>query len=208
MSISIESDRPCAADAGRNLAGQGVGERLLDRSDVIDREPGQHRAHAARDVESNASSRDDAALVRIECRDAPDREAVTPMRVGHGIGGLYDPWKRRHIDGLLEDLVIHVADQIFIGVNDRRHPHRALRLNPPCRGVDLSKTSRVHVRPRLYVHYAAGRPGAVQVLGDSECRIGRAFGLAGGGMALHIDRLTPQRPCQPLPVDPYGEAAE
>ncbi len=68
-------------------------------------------------------------MIGIERRDAADRETVTPMGIRHGVGGLHDPGKRRDIHRLLEDLVVHVADQILVGVDDRRHAHRAVGLD-------------------------------------------------------------------------------
>ena len=116
----IERDRALAADAGRDLAKQRIGERLLHGQDVGHFEPGQHRAHAAGDIEADAARRHDAALVRIEGRHAADRETIAPVGVRHGIGRLHDSGQRRDIGRLLVDFVVHVADQLLIGVDDRR----------------------------------------------------------------------------------------
>ena len=131
---------------------------------------GEHRAHAARDVEADAAGRHDAALLGIERRDAADREAVAPMGVRHGVGRLHDAGQRRDIDRLLEDLVVHVADQLLVGVDDRRHAHRAVRLDAPRRRIDAGETSGIHGRSPLHVHDAGGRPQAVGVLGRPSAR--------------------------------------
>ena len=126
-------------------------------------------------------------MIGIKRRDATDRETVTPMGIRHGIGSRHDPGKRCHIHRLLKDLVIHSPDQILVGINDRRHAHRAaLR-----RGVDLGETSGVHGRSPLHVHDAGCRPCAVNVLGNFQRSISRAFRLAGRGVAIDVDRLTP-----------------
>ena len=67
--------------------------------------------------------------VGIEGRDAADREAVAPVRIGHRVGCPHDPGQRRDIDRLLIDLVVHVADQLFVRVDDGRHAHGAVRLD-------------------------------------------------------------------------------
>ena len=59
------------------------------------------------------------------------------------------PGKHRDIHRLLEDLVVHVADQILVGVDDRRHPHGAVQLDSPRRRIDLGETSGIHDRAPL-----------------------------------------------------------
>ena len=109
----IERDRARAADAGRDLAKQRVGERFLDGQDVCDLKPGQHRADAAGDVEADAARRYDATLIRIEGRNAADRKTVAPVRIRHGIGRLDDSGQRRDIRRLLVDLVVHGANEVL-----------------------------------------------------------------------------------------------
>ena len=187
----VEGDCALAADSGRDLAKERVGKRCLHRKNVGDGEAGQHRAHPARDVESDAACRHDAPMIGIKRRDATDRETITPMGIRHGIGSRHDPGKRCHIHRLLKDLVIHAPDQILVGINDRRHAHCAARLDPPRGGVDPGEASGVHGRSPLHVHDAGCRPGAVDVLGHFQRGIGRALRLAGRGMASDVDRLTP-----------------
>ena len=51
----VERDCPLAAKAGGNLLVEGIGKLLLHRLDVRDFEVGEHRAHPARDIETNSS---------------------------------------------------------------------------------------------------------------------------------------------------------
>ena len=66
------------------------------------------------------------------------------MRVGHGIGCFDDARQRGDVCGLLVDLIVHVADQVFVGIDDRRHAHRAVRLDAPGGRVDARKPVRIH----------------------------------------------------------------
>ena len=132
----IERDRAGAADAGRNVAVERVGERLLDRQNFGDRKAGEQRAHAAGNIETDAARRDDAALLGIEGRDAADRKAVAPMRVRHDIASFDDAGQGSDIGGLFADFVVHVTEQRLVGEDDRRHAHRAGRLDTPSRVVE------------------------------------------------------------------------
>ena len=40
-------------------------------------------------------------------------------------------------------LIVHVTDQILVGINDDWHAHRTLRLEPPGRRIDADEASRV-----------------------------------------------------------------
>jgi hypothetical protein len=86
----------------------------------------------------------DTAMIGIERRDSTDGKTVTPMGIRHGVRGLHDSRKRCDVYGLLEDLVIHVADEVLVGVNNGPHPHGAVWLDPPRRGIDPGETSRIH----------------------------------------------------------------
>ena len=66
------------------------------------------------------------------------------MGVGHRIRCLHNAGQRSDVGSLLVDLVVHVTNQIFIGIDDRRHVHRAVRLNAPGRGVDTREAVRIH----------------------------------------------------------------
>jgi hypothetical protein len=118
------------------------------RKNVGDRQAGQHGANAARDIEADAASGYHAAVVQVECRHAADRESVAPVRVGHHISRLNDPGQRRDIHRLFVYLVIHVADQVFIGVDDRRNAHRTRGLDTPGRRINARETGSIHGQSR------------------------------------------------------------
>ena len=128
---SIESDAPGAADARRHVREQTIGEALLERLDLGDGEPRVQRAHAAGDVESDATGRHDTTLLGVERRDPTDGKAVAPVRVRHGVGRLDDARQAGDVADLLAHLVVHLADQPFVGKDDRRHAHPAAGLDAP-----------------------------------------------------------------------------
>ena len=148
----------------------------------------EHRAHTARDVETNAAGGNDAALVRVESCHAADRKSISPMRVGHHIGRLDDSGERGDVGGLLIDLIVHITDEGFVREDDTRHPHRASWLDPPGRRVNSGETSRVH---DLDVDDASCRPCAVGFLRYAQRCIRRALRLAGGSVLRLIDWLSP-----------------
>ena len=100
----VERDRAMAADAGRYVAIERIGERLLDRKNVLDRQAGSHRADATRNIEADAARRDDAAELRVEGRHPADRKAVAPMRIRHGVASLDDAGQRSDIGRLFARL--------------------------------------------------------------------------------------------------------
>src|SRR5690606_31579178 len=129
--VVVEPNLAGAADAGGNVAEQRVGERLLPCLEVRALQARVEAADAARDVETDAAGRDDAAFVRIEGGDAAYGEAVAPMRVRHRVRGADDPRQRRDVAELLVDLHIHRADQRLAAVDHARHAHRAARRDAP-----------------------------------------------------------------------------
>src|SRR3989304_5603828 len=76
-------------------------------------------------AEPEPARRDDAGA-RPERRDAPDREAVAPVAVGHAEGGPHDPRQARDVGHLLEDALIHLGEQRLGRVDARRHAHAGL----------------------------------------------------------------------------------
>lgn len=154
----IERDRPFAADSRRNVAEELVGEFALNRRDVAEGQPCEHRAHAAGNVEADAARRYDAALVGIEGGHPADREPIAPMRVRHRVNRLHDARQPRHIGGLLVDLIVHVGDERVVGVDDSRHAHAAHRLDAPCRFIEPREAGRIHRGRRSDVDDATGRP--------------------------------------------------
>jgi hypothetical protein len=74
--------RTRGADTGGHVAEELVHEFAQPRLDLLACEPRRHQSHAAVDVVADAAGRDDS-LIEIKCRDATDREAVTPMDIWH-----------------------------------------------------------------------------------------------------------------------------
>ncbi len=142
----VERDRPFAADPRRDVARELVREVFLHGRQVAHGEPGEHRAHAAGNVEADAARRNDPALAGIECRHPANGEAVAPMRVRHRIGRLHDAGEPRDIGRLLVDLVVHRADEVLIRKDDGRHAHAGDRLDPPCGRIKPGEPSRIHDR--------------------------------------------------------------
>jgi hypothetical protein len=101
-------------------------------------------AHAAGDVEAHAARGDDAAALGVEGRHTADGEAVAPVGVGHGIGGLHDAGQGGHVGDLLVDLLVHIAHQGLAGIDDGRHVHVALGLDAPGEVVYALELLQVH----------------------------------------------------------------
>jgi hypothetical protein len=120
-----------AAQTGRNVSIERIRQLHLHCFDILALEPSVEAAHTARDVEADAPSRNHAAFVRIECRDAADRESVAPVSVRHRIGRAHDPGQCRDVAHLLVDLFIHGANQCLVGVDHTRHAHIAAGLDSP-----------------------------------------------------------------------------
>ena len=76
--------------------------------------------------------------------DAPDREAVSPMDVGHRVRRLDDPRQRRHVRDLLEGAVLDdIGEQLAGREDDAGDTHRAASrdapsLRPPLRPARAS----------------------------------------------------------------------
>jgi hypothetical protein len=53
------------------------------------------------------------------------------VRIGHGIGRAHDAGQARDVADLLPHLLVHVGEQCLVGVEDRRHAHRARGFDHP-----------------------------------------------------------------------------
>lgn len=85
-------------------------------------EIGCDKAHAAVDVKSDASGRDDAA-VHVKCGDAADGESVAAVPVGHAQGGCDDAGKAGNVGELVKDGKVHVFEEFFAGKDAGRDAH-------------------------------------------------------------------------------------
>ena len=147
--VRVQAEGAGAADAGGNLAVERLGQRLLRRQDVVLRQPGMQAAYPAGNVEAHAAGRNHTACVRVERGHAADGKAVTPVGIGHGVRRLDDAREHGDVDRLFVDLLVHVADELFAGINHRRHAHGAVGRDFPFvfgasgekRGIHVSYTS-------------------------------------------------------------------
>ncbi len=124
----------------------------MNRQDVGYFKASQHRSHAAGNVEADPAGRYNTALIGIEGGNAADRKTITPMRIRHHIRSLDDAGQHRDIDRLLVDFVVHVADEIFVSIDDCRDAHCALWLDAPGGFIDAREACRIHRRSPLHVH--------------------------------------------------------
>ena len=121
------------------------------------------QAHATGNIESDAACGDDAAGVRVECRDAADGEAVAPVRVRHRVNRPDEARQHRDVAQLLVDLVVHLQDLLTVAVQHSGHGHWRLHRDTPREFTVLPESVQIH---RLYVHYALSMPRSGTVTVD------------------------------------------
>ncbi len=127
-------DRALAAHAGGDVVLELADELTEPAAEIGDGQVGAHEADAAIDVVADAAGGDDA-LLRVERRDAADREPVPFVDVRHRQRGAHDAGQVRDVAGLHERLVAaDRAQQLRARVDARRHPHPAGRLDLPDSG--------------------------------------------------------------------------
>jgi hypothetical protein len=56
------------------------------------------------------------------------------------------PGRHRDVHRLVVDLIIHVAHQFFIGIDDGWYAHRAIWLDAPGGFIDTGKAAEIHGR--------------------------------------------------------------
>jgi hypothetical protein len=121
-----------AAETPRDPLVQLVHERGEGRRNVHPVEIRGEQPNTARDVEADTARRDHALTLHVRGRHAPDREAIAPMNIGHGVGGLHDPGERSDVRDLTQGLIREdIREQRLRGEDDAGHPHRPVTLDPP-----------------------------------------------------------------------------
>src|SRR3990172_5787638 len=186
----VQANTAGAADSCRNCASQLVCKFSLHRLDPLTRQAGRQRADSTGDVKPDSPGRDDAALHRIERGNAADRKTIAPMRVRHRIRRADDSGKAGDIGQLCEDLVIHVAQQGLIGVEDSGYTHGTGWLDSPpiCRFT--LQLADVHLA--LHVDDTLGIPPAARLAGDAQFGVGCTLDLDRRLVALWYDGLACQ----------------
>lgn len=95
------------------------------RCDVGECETRAQGAHAAGNIETDSTGRDDAAVLGIEGGDAADGEAVAPVGIGHRVRRRDDPRQAGDVGHLLGDLFVHRFQQFA-----RSEDHPGTRMRP------------------------------------------------------------------------------
>ena len=105
------------------------------------------QAYAARDIETDATGRDDSSTLYVCCGHAADRKAITPMHVRHREAGPYDAWKAGDVLHLRQRTISEGRrEQGFGREHDDLYPHFPVaRQNPAMRRL----TDQVHGRKGL-----------------------------------------------------------
>src|SRR5690606_4560604 len=178
----VEPYPPGAADAGRDVAEKLIRERFLLRLDIGQREPGVPAPDAAGDVEADAAGRDDSSFVRIECRDAADRKPVAPMRIRHRVRRPHDARQRGDVAYLRVALLVHLADERLVAIDDARHAHLAGGVYAPAVLGFALEQIQIHDGFPSDVHDALSEPRAFRRLRDAQARERRALHLDAGRM--------------------------
>jgi len=139
-----EPQRAGAAESRRDALVERVGELALHAAQLFGFEAGEKRAHAAGNVEADATRGDHAAVIGIERGDAADRKAVAPVRVGHRERRLDDARQRGDVGNLLGDLIVHRADQCLVGVDHAGNAHLSRARQLPLALASTVQSCTVH----------------------------------------------------------------
>ena len=142
--VPIQVHLPSAPYAGGNAMKQGVGQLFLHRLKIFDRESRAQRPDSTGNVEAHTAGRHNTSEVGIERGDPADGKPIAPMGIGHRIGGSDDPRERCDVRDLFIDLLVHVANQRFAGIDHRRHQHLAVRRYVPFVWPSLLQQVEIH----------------------------------------------------------------
>ncbi len=127
--------RAARAQPRRHAGEERVHGLVETRLELLARQLGREQAHSAVDVVTDAARRDHP-LFDVERGDAPDREAVAPVDVGHRERAADDPGQARDVRDLLRGAVLKkLFDERLIRVDEPLDPHRAFARDPPAHRV-------------------------------------------------------------------------
>ena len=115
-----------SANARRHALEKPIDNLFQMRLHVIERQVRGDEAHAAVDVEPNATGRDDAAFVHVHRRNAADGESVTTVAIRHAKRVARDARQHGHVADLLVNRFVHFAHQFFCRDDPSRHAHALL----------------------------------------------------------------------------------
>src|SRR3954452_4401433 len=76
-----------------------------------DSEVAAQATDAARNIETDSSSRNNTALFSVECRDSANWKSIAPMGIRHGHRRAHQAGECGYIRNLLQNLIIHAAKQ-------------------------------------------------------------------------------------------------
>eukprot|EP00982_Pelagococcus_subviridis_P010751 31027-Pelagococcus_subviridis.AAC.5 len=183
-------DDPLRPDAHRDVIEKRLRELLLDVRDVALHEVRPHDAHAAIDVEPDASWRDHrGGIAHVERGDVSDAEPVPAVDVRHRDRLAHDPGQARDVRELLHrgeepavaaavdvllQLLEHERLEVFVHVERPRHAHVG---NEPLVHDPLVRGDSRQERHLLLVRSSRRHRGR----GGREGRGVRARGGGGGG---------------------------
>src|SRR3970282_941240 len=120
-----EAHEALGAHAGRHGPEERTDELRDAGAHLPLAEAGPDQAHAAVDVEADAARRNHTVL-GVEGRDTADRETVAPVAVRHAERRADYAGQAGDVRHLLEDAVIHLAEQRLGIVDAAGTPHPGL----------------------------------------------------------------------------------
>src|SRR5580704_2293983 len=94
----------------RNTLIEPVNNPMQIRLHIVVRKIGDHQAHAAVDVESNAARRNDTAFLYVHRCDTANGESITAMAIGHAKRVTCDPGQCGYVADLLVNSLVHFAN--------------------------------------------------------------------------------------------------
>ena len=122
-------------------------DRLPMGCEVFHRKVALEEAHPATDVESDPTGRNDPARLDVGGGHATDREAVSPMDVGHGHRGAHDAGQCRYVANLANRVGVDAVQQGFGAEDPAGNRHSAGPGHVVDAGGNLSEVHAPHRIP-------------------------------------------------------------